>query len=71
MKASGISPVNMEPPPNVEWHRLTSDGRALAAAGCPDAIAVPVNIDFLPQTVESCAPPPLPGVWSTIKEYLP
>lgn len=71
MKASGISPVNMDPPPNVEWHRLTPDGRALADARCPGAVPVPVNIDFLPQTVESCAPPPLPGVWSTIKEYLP
>ncbi|HMM77392.1 MAG TPA: penicillin-binding protein 1B [Gammaproteobacteria bacterium] len=71
MKASGISPVNMEPPPNVEWHRLTADGRALAAAACPGAVMVPVNVDFLPQTVESCAPPPSPGLWSTIKEYLP
>ncbi|MGE3773560.1 MAG: penicillin-binding protein 1B [Gammaproteobacteria bacterium] len=70
LKASGISPVNMEPPPNVEWHRLTGDGRALAAVTCPGAVTVPLNVDFLPQTVESCAPPPSPGVWSTIKEYL-
>jgi len=71
MKVSGISPVNMEPPPNVEWHRLTADGRALAASGCPGAVTVPVNVDFLPQSVESCEPAPAPGVWSTIKEYLP
>ena len=72
MRAVGISPVNMEPPPNVEWHRLTADGRALSGAGCPGGVLAPVNIEHLPQTVQSCAPqvPAGPGAWSTIKEYL-
>lgn len=70
MRASGISPVNMEPPPNVEWHRMTPDGRALADARCPGAVMAPLNVDHLPQTVESCAAPPS-GVWSTLKELLP
>ena len=71
MRASGISPVNMDPPPNVEWHRLMPDGSALAEGDCPTAVMAPVNIDYLPQTVQSCAPPQVPGVWSTIKEWLP
>lgn len=68
MKASGIAPVNMDPPPNVEWHRLTADGRALAGVACADAVSVPVNIDYLPETLETCAPP-LPGIGPAIKEY--
>jgi penicillin-binding protein 1B len=72
MRASGISPVNMDPPPTVEWHRLSGDGRSLADAACPGAVLVPVNVEHLPQTIESCAPPvsPTPGVWSTLEEFL-
>ena len=73
MRVSGISPVNMEPPPTVEWHRLTLDGRALASAECTGAVMAPINIEHLPQAVQSCAPTPVPagpGVWSTLKEYL-
>jgi len=70
MRESGISPVNMEPPPTVEWHRMSADGRALADASCADAVMAPLNIDHLPQAVQSCARPSVPGVWSTIKEFL-
>lgn len=70
MRESGISPVNMEPPPTIEWHRMSADGRALADASCSGAVMVPLNIEHLPQAVQSCASPSAPGVWSTIKEFL-
>jgi hypothetical protein len=49
---------------------MSADGRALADASCSGAVMVPLNIEHLPQAVQSCASPSAPGVWSTIKEFL-
>lgn len=72
MRASGIGAVNMEPPPTVEWHRLSADGRSLADASCPGAQLVPINVEHMPHAVQSCAGPaaPAPGIWSSLKEFL-
>ena len=67
MKRIGVRPISMDPPPTVEWHWVTADGHALSAPGCAGALWVPLNLDHLPASVESCpevptiaAPQPLP-----------
>jgi penicillin-binding protein 1B len=55
MKKIGVSPMNTDPPPDVEWHWLTSDGNAMTDSSCPGAVRVPVNINFLPPPAAPCA----------------
>ena len=54
MRSHGIEPVNMDPPPTIEWHRVSADGAALADEACRDAISIPMNIEHLPPPGPSC-----------------
>jgi penicillin-binding protein 1B len=50
----GAVPVEMDLPPEVEWHWLTPDGSALVPAGCQGALRVPVNVNHLPSGSMPC-----------------
>ena len=69
LRTVGITPVNMDPPPSVEWHRVTPDGAALAPEDCPNAVLVPLNIEHLPRVADSCtaAPDGVLGIWQNLQ----
>lgn len=66
MKQIRLSPLNMDPPPAVEWHWVSGDGTALSAQTCPGARFIPINIEHLPQRSEDCSVPH-PGLWEQMK----
>ena len=54
MRLHGIEPVNMEPPPEIEWHRVTRDGATLLAEACDSGVLIPMNIEQLPPMAADC-----------------
>ena len=58
LREVGITPVNLEPPPTIEWHRVTADGASLVGEDCLGAALVPLNIEHLPNTLNSCEAAP-------------
>lgn len=55
MKPLKLTPVNLKPPSNIEWHWLENGSGLLTYEQCPNAIYVPVDIDNLPQDSSECA----------------
>lgn len=64
MRAHGIEAVNMDPPPTIEWHRVTADGTALAEDDCPNTVLIPMNVEHLPPAAAACGGS---GGWETFK----
>jgi hypothetical protein len=65
MRLHGISPINMDPPPAIEWHRVTADGAATVDEDCANARLIPMNIEHLPPAASSCGE--AAGAWQNLR----
>ncbi|MDH4381951.1 MAG: penicillin-binding protein 1B [Gammaproteobacteria bacterium] len=65
MRLHGISPINMDPPPAIEWHRVTADGAATVDEDCANARLIPMNIEHLPPAASSCGD--AAGAWQNLR----
>jgi hypothetical protein len=55
----------MDPPPAIEWHRVTADGAATVDEDCANARLIPMNIEHLPPAASSCGE--TAGAWQNLR----
>lgn len=73
MRQHGIEPLNLEPPPEVEWHRVSADGGVLLDAACGNGLMIPMNIEHLPPFAPDCegdGRPSQGSAWDSVQRFL-
>ena len=74
MRLHGIEPVNLEPPPEVEWHRVTAEGGVMLDEACDSGVMIPLNIEHPPPLATDCegagAADSGGGAWDNVQRLL-
>ena len=74
MRLHGIEPVNLEPPPEIEWHRVSRDGSVMLDEACGSGVMIPLNIEQPPPLAPDCegegAAGTGEGAWDNLQRLL-